>query len=165
MLFFCRCTKKLRLLFERHVIVINKISKEMQTLLASNFAAITSFNVLSSDKHIILIQCGLFWTLFIWSLHLSTYHIRHIFWFFHFKVKNCSKGNINKRTFYSYKFKNYVFCFRMTGVGGRPEVIIEGSNNMNSGWKEYEFLYKPGNTSHGLPIVGERSTFGSLFMC
>ena len=45
--------------------------------------------------------------------------------------------------------------YRMTGVGGRPEVIIEGSNNMNSGWKEYEFLYKPGNVSHGLPIVGK----------
>lgn len=32
----------------------------------------------------------------------------------------------------------------MTGVGGRPEVIIEGSNDMKD-WKEYDFLYKPGN--------------------
>ena len=53
----------------------------------------------------------------------------------------------------------------MTGVGGRPEVVIEGSNNMNSGWKEYEFLYKPGNTSRGLPIVGECvETFESLLV-
>lgn len=55
----------------------------------------------------------------------------------------------------------------MTGVGGRPEVIIEGSNNPDTGaWKvvkhniilyvfwfftkfvliqEYDFLYKPGD--------------------
>ena len=42
----------------------------------------------------------------------------------------------------------------MTGVGGRPEVIVEGSNDMDKGWKEYEFLYKPGNMSHKLPVVG-----------
>ncbi|XP_063960788.1 lipase maturation factor 2-like [Lytechinus pictus] len=36
---------------------------------------------------------------------------------------------------------------RMTGVGGRPEVIVEGSNNIERGWKAYEFLYKPGNVS------------------
>lgn len=47
------------------------------------------------------------------------------------------------------------FFFRMTGVGGRPEVIIEGSNNMDYGWQEYEFLYKPGNKSKVPPIVGE----------
>jgi len=36
---------------------------------------------------------------------------------------------------------------RMTGVGGRPEIIVEGSDSLNSGWKEYHFLYKPGNVS------------------
>eukprot|EP00057_Strongylocentrotus_purpuratus_P032809 XP_788922.3 PREDICTED: LOW QUALITY PROTEIN: lipase maturation factor 2 [Strongylocentrotus purpuratus] len=35
----------------------------------------------------------------------------------------------------------------MTGVGGRPEVIVEGSNNADAGWQAYEFLYKPGNVS------------------
>lgn len=33
---------------------------------------------------------------------------------------------------------------RMTGVGGRPEIIIEGSNDKKE-WKAYEFIYKPGN--------------------
>ena len=42
----------------------------------------------------------------------------------------------------------------MTGVGGRPEVIIEGSDYLEKGWKEYEFLYKPGNVSRRPPIVG-----------
>jgi len=42
---------------------------------------------------------------------------------------------------------------RMTGVGGRPEVIIEGSNSMDRGWREYEFLYKPGNVTYKLPVV------------
>ncbi|CAI9730487.1 Hypothetical predicted protein [Octopus vulgaris] len=41
---------------------------------------------------------------------------------------------------------------RMTGVGGRPEVIIEGSNDMKA-WKEYHFLYKPGNVSRSPPVV------------
>lgn len=41
----------------------------------------------------------------------------------------------------------------MTGVGGRPEVIIEGSNNAEGPWKEYEFLYKPGNMSRKPPFV------------
>ncbi|CAC5380957.1 Lipase maturation factor 2 [Mytilus coruscus] len=48
---------------------------------------------------------------------------------------------------------SYGLFRRMTGVGGRPEVIVEGSNSMQKGWKEYEFLYKPGNLSRKLPIV------------
>ena len=35
----------------------------------------------------------------------------------------------------------------MTGVGGRPEVVIEGSMTEQGPWKEYDFLYKPGNLS------------------
>lgn len=42
----------------------------------------------------------------------------------------------------------------MTGVGGRPEVIIEGSNDLKEGWKEYDFLYKPGNLYRPLPFIG-----------
>ncbi|XP_062591201.1 lipase maturation factor 2-like isoform X1 [Saccostrea cucullata] len=48
---------------------------------------------------------------------------------------------------------SYGLFRRMTGVGGRPEVIIEGSNSVDSGWKEYEFYYKPGNISRAPPIV------------
>ena len=33
----------------------------------------------------------------------------------------------------------------MTGLEGRPELVIEGSDSLDSGWKEYHFLYKPGN--------------------
>lgn len=43
----------------------------------------------------------------------------------------------------------------MTGVGGRPEIIIEGRNRLNEEWKEYEFLYKPGNVSRAPPVVGK----------
>lgn len=32
----------------------------------------------------------------------------------------------------------------MTGVGGRSELIIKGSNDLET-WKEYEFYYKPNN--------------------
>jgi len=33
----------------------------------------------------------------------------------------------------------------MTGVGGRPEIIIEASNSPNGPFEEVSFLYKPGN--------------------
>jgi Lipase maturation factor len=42
----------------------------------------------------------------------------------------------------------------MTGVGGRPEVIIEGSDSMDGPWQEYNFLYKPGRVDRKLPFVG-----------
>lgn len=44
----------------------------------------------------------------------------------------------------------------MIGVGGRLEVIIEGSNSLDSGWKEYEFYYKFGNIFRVLLIVGKK---------
>ncbi|KAK3591845.1 hypothetical protein CHS0354_005041 [Potamilus streckersoni] len=48
---------------------------------------------------------------------------------------------------------SYGLFRRMTGVGGRPEVVIEGSNYMDRGWKEYEFLYKPGNITRRPSII------------
>nr|XP_018910530.1 PREDICTED: lipase maturation factor 2-like [Bemisia tabaci] len=49
---------------------------------------------------------------------------------------------------------SYGLFRHMTGVGGRPEVIIEGSDNMKDGpWKEYNFLYKPGSVSKSLSFV------------
>jgi len=42
----------------------------------------------------------------------------------------------------------------MTGVGGRPEIVIEGADVIEGPWKEYHFLYKPGNVSEPLrPFV------------
>lgn len=42
---------------------------------------------------------------------------------------------------------------RMTGIGGRPEVILEGSNHIDGPWLEYNFLYKPGNVNSTPPFV------------
>lgn len=50
---------------------------------------------------------------------------------------------------------SYGLFRRMTGVDGRPEVVIEGSDSIEGPWKEYEFLYKPGNVNNSLPFVGE----------
>ncbi|KAL7630689.1 UNVERIFIED_CONTAM: hypothetical protein RMT77_018233 [Armadillidium vulgare] len=41
----------------------------------------------------------------------------------------------------------------MTGVGGRPEIIIEGSNKIEGPWVEFEFPYKPGKLSGAPPFV------------
>ncbi|XP_069485598.1 lipase maturation factor 2 isoform X2 [Ambystoma mexicanum] len=47
---------------------------------------------------------------------------------------------------------SYGLFRRMTGVGGRPEVVVEGSYD-NESWKEIDFMYKPGNVSMQPPIV------------
>ncbi|KPP65388.1 lipase maturation factor 2-like [Scleropages formosus] len=47
---------------------------------------------------------------------------------------------------------SYGLFRRMTGVGGRPEVIIEGSMDKVN-WMEIEFMYKPGNVSGPPPVV------------
>ncbi|KAJ8249826.1 hypothetical protein COCON_G00230420 [Conger conger] len=47
---------------------------------------------------------------------------------------------------------SYGLFRRMTGVGGRPEVVIEGSMDKET-WTEIEFMYKPGNLSGPLPVV------------
>jgi len=44
----------------------------------------------------------------------------------------------------------------MTGIGGRPEVIVEGSNSTEGGWLEYQFPYKPGDVYRRPPVVGKR---------
>lgn len=48
---------------------------------------------------------------------------------------------------------SYGLFRRMTGVDGRPEVILEGSNHIDGPWKEYNFLYKPGNVNSTPPFV------------
>lgn len=47
---------------------------------------------------------------------------------------------------------SYGLFRRMTGVGGRPEVVIEGSHDGHT-WVEIEFMYKPGNMSSPPPVV------------
>ncbi|NXU93562.1 LMF2 factor, partial [Xiphorhynchus elegans] len=47
---------------------------------------------------------------------------------------------------------SYGLFRRMTGVGGRPEVVLEGSYDGHS-WTEIEFMYKPGNVSVAPPVV------------
>lgn len=54
----------------------------------------------------------------------------------------------------SFELVNAYGLFRsMTGVGGRPEVVIEGSNDLDGPWLEYHFRYKPGNLSGPPPVV------------
>ncbi|XP_023113439.2 lipase maturation factor 2 isoform X1 [Felis catus] len=47
---------------------------------------------------------------------------------------------------------SYGLFRRMTGLGGRPEVVLEGSYDGHR-WVEIEFMYKPGNVSRPPPIV------------
>lgn len=47
---------------------------------------------------------------------------------------------------------SYGLFRRMTGLGGRPEVVLEGSYDGHH-WTEIEFMYKPGNVSRAPPVV------------
>ncbi|KAM4035790.1 lipase maturation factor 2 [Anomaloglossus baeobatrachus] len=47
---------------------------------------------------------------------------------------------------------SYGLFRRMTGVGGRPEVVVEGSYDKQT-WTEIQFMYKPGNVSAPPPII------------
>ena len=52
---------------------------------------------------------------------------------------------------------SYGLFRRMTGVGARPEVVIEGSLTGNDDdWHEFNFIYKPGNLAHR-PVVASQS--------
>ena len=51
---------------------------------------------------------------------------------------------------------SYGLFRRMTGVGGRPEVILEGSNKMDGPWVPYEFPYKPGALDRTPPFLGNQ---------
>ncbi|XP_066250668.1 lipase maturation factor 2-like [Euwallacea similis] len=46
---------------------------------------------------------------------------------------------------------------KITGVEGRPEILLEGSDSLEGPWKEYNFLYKPGNVNHSLAFVAPYS--------
>ncbi|CAH1981690.1 unnamed protein product [Acanthoscelides obtectus] len=64
----------------------------------------------------------------------------------------------NVRTVYNrlhkiHALNQYGLFPKMTGVDGRPEIILEGADNVEGPWKEYNFLYKPGNVNHSMPFV------------
>ncbi|XP_071955396.1 lipase maturation factor 2-like [Antedon mediterranea] len=78
----------------------------------------------------------------------------------HTAVENTARNNLwpvvsewHQKTDYLQITNSYGLFRRMTGVGGRPEIIIEGSNHEFKGWKAYEFHYKPGNLSVAPPFV------------
>lgn len=50
-------------------------------------------------------------------------------------------------------------------ISGRSEVIIEGGNSIDGPWKEYEFLYKPGNVNSLLPFVAPHQPRLDWQMC
>ncbi|KAL9955341.1 hypothetical protein ACROYT_G036649 [Oculina patagonica] len=61
--------------------------------------------------------------------------------------------NLYRHTAYLELTNAYGLFRSMTGVGGRPELIIKGSNSLEGPWEEYNFLYKPGNVYQPPPFV------------
>lgn len=50
----------------------------------------------------------------------------------------------------------------MTGVGGRPELVLEGSSQLEGPWIEIPFKYKPGAVDRPCPFVGKANLLMSL---
>ena len=50
---------------------------------------------------------------------------------------------------------SYGLFRHMTGVGGRPELQLEGAESLGGPWIEYQFAYKPGAVDMRPPVVGE----------
>ena len=64
-----------------------------------------------------------------------------------------SVQEIYHRTRSMHLTNSYGLFRSMTGVGGRPEVVLEGSNRHDGGWKEFEFMYKPGALDKRPPLI------------
>ncbi|VDO64722.1 unnamed protein product [Schistosoma curassoni] len=52
-----------------------------------------------------------------------------------------------------YITNSYGLFRRMTGVGGRPELILEAASSPAGPWYEYEFNFKPGRIDKTPPVV------------
>lgn len=54
---------------------------------------------------------------------------------------------IEKRIYHNNYSNSYGLFRRITGVGGRPELILEGSDGVEKNgklsWKTYDFFHKP----------------------
>ncbi|THD20105.1 Lipase maturation factor [Fasciola hepatica] len=48
---------------------------------------------------------------------------------------------------------SYGLFRRITGVGGRPELVLEASSSEDGPWTEYEFQFKPGRLNRTPPII------------
>lgn len=59
-----------------------------------------------------------------------------------------------------YKISNsYVPPKELINFESRRELIIQGANNINGPWYEYQFLFKPGNVNVTPPIIGMYSVY------
>nr|CAH8849489.1 unnamed protein product [Trichobilharzia regenti] len=52
-----------------------------------------------------------------------------------------------------YITNGYGLFRRMTGVGGRPELVLEAASSPNGPWSEYGFNFKPGRVDRIPPVV------------
>lgn len=50
----------------------------------------------------------------------------------------------------------------MTGVGGRPEVVLEGASQLEGPWTEIPFKYKPGAVDRPCLFVGKADSIMTL---
>ncbi|EEB19962.1 conserved hypothetical protein [Pediculus humanus corporis] len=120
-------------------------------LIVSIKALYLSFRVRGSKvKTLLVTLIYIAAAIFLFGISLVPYSVLH-------KSSNSTIIPSLKRTYHRLEHLQIVNSYglfrRMTGVGGRPEVIIEGANDLKGPWYEYNFKYKPGNVNSSLPIV------------
>lgn len=62
--------------------------------------------------------------------------------------------NIYNRFHKLHAVNQYDIAAKLIDADARHEIVLEGSDNVEGPWLEYNFLYKPGNVNHSLPFVG-----------
>lgn len=72
-----------------------------------------------------------------------------------------SMKNIYNRIHKLHAVNQYDFVAKLIDNDVRQEIILEGSDNIEGPWQQYNFLYKPGNVNHSLPFVGKNITVNS----
>ena len=63
------------------------------------------------------------------------------------------RGAFSERVQPLHVFGSYGLFRKMTGVGGRPEVVLQGADSLDGPWTDIEFRYKPGEVGNQPAVV------------
>ncbi|VDP02415.1 unnamed protein product [Heligmosomoides polygyrus] len=76
-----------------------------------------------------------------------------VFSFVSFSVQRSPLKSLHEAVVPYNTINSYGLFRRMTGLNGRPEIIVEGAYDPNGPWREFRFYSKPGNVSEAPVFV------------
>lgn len=63
--------------------------------------------------------------------------------------------SLHQKFSHLYIANSYPIFRKTVGFNSRKEIVIEGSNNIEGPWKEYDFMYKPVHVNNSLSFAGK----------